>query len=495
MGKRGVIIGLLMSLILALGVTSGRAQTSATLVVTCVDAAGQPLKDVAVSVVSLQAPKALEAKSDKEGKAVFKKVDPGIYRVLGRRKGYEPAYREPITVVAEKETTVTLAFQTGEMTKQLYFENPALVQQANQLLQTGLQALQQQRFSEAEEKLAQFLQIATFHAEGRFWYGVALAQQRKWDQGEKEIRMAVELNPNEPRYREVLDRLSEFRKRDELHEAGQRAMQNRDFKTAIAKFAELLALQPENTDVRYNLALAYANDGQYDKAIEIIDEAIRQRPQEAEYQRLKSQILEHKEYATIQKANEILAEGDQLLREGKYQDALQKYETARAMISREEPSIWFAIGRCYVGLQQVDKAIAAYQKAIELNPRKPEYHQALALIYLNAGRLDEAIRTYTEAYRQLGEPVDERLFELGQRLVQENKLDMAARVFEHVLEVNPNHAESYYELGVYNFYSADKGRARALLTKYLEIGKDPKHVEDAKNILAVMERQARPRRR
>lgn len=495
MGKTRTIAGFVLSLCLAWGASRALAQGAGTLVITCVDSAGQPLKDVTLTVMSLQVQKVLEAKSDKEGRAVFKKLDSGVYRVIGRRKGYDPIAREPLTVVAEKETAVTLHFQTGEMTKKLYFEDPALIQQANQFLQEGFQALQQQRFSEAAEKLERLLQIAPGNTEARFFYGVALAQQRKWDEGEKQIRLAVEMNPNESRYREVMERLPEFRKRDELHEAGQQAMQNRDFKTAIAKFSELLALQPENTDVRYNLALAYANDGQYDKAIEIIDEAIRQRPQEAEYQRLKSQILEHKEYATIQKANEILAEGDQLLRDGKYQEALQKYETARQMIAREEPSIWFAMGRCYVGLQQMDKAIAAYRKAIELNPRKPEYHQALALLYLNEGRLADAIHAYTEAYTQLGEPVDERLFELGQRLIQENKLDMAAQVFERVLELNPNHAESYYELGVYNFYNADKGRARALLTKYVELGKDPKHLEDAKNILAVMERQARPRRR
>ncbi len=495
MGKKGKIVGLILSLCLAWGASRALAQGTGTLVITCVDSAGQPLKDVNLTVMSLQVQKVLEAKSDKEGKAVFKKLDPGVYRVIGRRKGYDPIAREPLTVVAEKETAVTLPFQTGEVTKKLYFEDPALIQQANQLLQEGFQALQQQRFSEAAEKLEQLLRIAPGNAEARFFYGVALAQQRKWDEGEKQMRLAIEMNPNEPRYREVVERLPEFRKHDELHEAGQRAMQNRDFKTAIAKFTELLALQPENTDVRYNLALAYANDGQYDKAIEIIDEAIRRRPQEAEYQRLKSQILEHKEYATIQKANEILAEGDQLLRDGKYQEALQKYETARQMIAREEPSIWFAMGRCYVGLQQPDKAIAAYHKAIELNPRKPEYHQALALLYLNEGRLAEALRAYTEAYAQLGEPVDERLFELGQLLIQENKLDMAAQVFERVLELNPNHAESYYELGVYNFYNADKGRARTLLTKYIEIGKDPKHLEDAKNILTVMGRQTRPRRR
>ncbi len=495
MGKRIVQIGIVVGLSLVLGGSGVWAQQKATLVVTCLDSAGQPVKDVEFILMSLQVQKIVRAKSDKQGKAVFKDLDPGVYRLIGRRKEYDPVSREPLTLVAEKETALTLSLQPGDMNKKLYFEDMALIQQANRFLQEGIEALQQQRFSEAEEKLAQFLKIAPFNAEGRFLYGVALAQQRKWEQGEKEIRLAAEWNPNESRYQEVIGKLAEFRRRDELHEAGQKAMQNRDFKTAIAKFTELLALQPENTDIRYNLALAYANDGQYDKAIEIIDEAIRQKPQDPEYQRLKSQILEHKEYAAIQKANQILAEGDQLLREGKYQEALQKYEAARAMISREEPSIWFAMGRCYVGLQQMDKAVAAYQKAIELNPRKPEYHQALALLYLNQGNLNEAIRVYMDLYKQLGEPVDERLFELGQRLIQENKMEMAAQVFERVIEVNPNHAESYYELGVYNFYSADKGRARTLLQKYLELGKDPKHLEDARNILAVMNRQARPRRR
>ena len=114
MGKRSVILGLVVSLGMVLAASAARAQATATLVITCVDAAGQPLKDVNLTLMSLQVQKVLEAKSDKEGKAVFKKLDQGAYRVIGRRKGYEPTYREPITVVPERETAVTLQFQAGE---------------------------------------------------------------------------------------------------------------------------------------------------------------------------------------------------------------------------------------------------------------------------------------------------------------------------------------------------------------------------------------------
>ncbi|MFZ0431011.1 MAG: hypothetical protein WAO20_23055, partial [Acidobacteriota bacterium] len=60
--------------------------------------------------------------------------------------------------------------------------------------------------------------------------------------------------------------------------------------------------------------------------------------------------------------------------------------------------------------------------------------------------------------------------------------------FEKLLEVNPQFAEGYYELGMGLFYDAnDRSRARDLLQKYLTLGKDEAHLDNARNVLTVIE--------
>lgn len=463
-------------------------QATGTLLVKCVDASGQPLKDVRLWVMGLRMTSPLEGKSDKNGEATFKKLGVGLYRVVGRKNGFEPSYHEPVRIAAQAQHTITLQFQPGDVNKKLYFEDPALLQQANQLFQEGFKLLQEQKYPEAAAKLSESLKIVPANPEGHYFLGIALLQQRKWEEGQKEIETAVALNPEESRYREVLKILPALRLGDE----GSEAMARRDFKTAIAKYSEQLRLQPDNTDTMYNLALALANDGQHDRALEFIRDAIRRKPEEAAYRNLENLILQHKEQFTLQQAAKLLAEGDQLIKDGNYQAALEKYESGRKMLPKEEPAVWYAIGRCHAHLNHPEEAIAAYQKAVHLDPKKPEYSQALAALYLEQKRVSDAISVYEALYQQLGEHADEKLFELGKKYLADNNSELGVPLLEYVQRINPTHAESCYELGVYYYYAGDKAKAKPLLTKYVEIGKDQKHLEDVKALLAVIERSAKP---
>jgi tetratricopeptide (TPR) repeat protein len=373
------------------------------------------------------------------------------------------------------------------MTKKLYFEDQAQIQQATRLYQEGINALQLQKFPDAAAKLSEALKIIPSNAEGHFWLGYALIQQAKWDEGKKEIEAAMAINPDEGRYQEVIKVLPAAR----LGYEGQEAMQKRDFKTAIVKFAEQVKLQPDVSDVYYNLALAYANDAQYDKGMEYVEEALKRKPNDADYLELKKRIPQHKEQALYQQAAQIFNEGDRLFREGQFQAALDKYEAGRLVLPKEAPAVWFAIGRCHAQLKHPDEAIAAYQKAIALEPKKPEYSQSLATLYLEQKRIQDALRVYESLYQQTGEPVDEKLFDLGKRLLGDTNSD-GTIVLQRVLEVNPNHAEAYYELGIYTFYNVDKEKSKPMLTKYVEVGKDQKHLEDVKALLAVLNPPAKP---
>jgi tetratricopeptide (TPR) repeat protein len=97
-------------------------------------------------------------------------------------------------------------------------------------------------------------------------------------------------------------------------------------------------------------------------------------------------------------------------------------------------------------------------------------------------------QTYADWYGQPSSTTkpDEGLFGLGKEFLGQEKNELAVTAFNKVLVINPDYAEAYYELGVNDFYNGGKTKAKDLLTKYIGIGKDQRHIDDAKAILAVM---------
>ncbi len=134
-----------------------------------------------------------------------------------------------------------------------------------------------------------------------------------------------------------------------------------------------------------------------------------------------------------------------------------------------------AIEKAKVALQDIDK----------------QYHQVLweemTTAYLALEKYPEAIDARQKVLEMKGEPVDQGLFDLGQEFVRKGKQAQARMVFEKVLQVNPNFAEAYYQLGMDYFYELnDKVRAKTMLEKYIEMGKDETNLNNAKNVLIVM---------
>lgn len=66
---------------------------------------------------------------------------------------------------------------------------------------------------------------------------------------------------------------------------------------------------------------------------------------------------------------------------------------------------WAALGEAYQHLEQIDRAAACYQRALEINPRNPQPYRGLHSIYSKLGMKEQADR-YLKAYEafDLGEP-------------------------------------------------------------------------------------------
>ena len=81
-------------------------------------------------------------------------------------------------------------------------------------------------------------------------------------------------------------------------------------------------------------------------------------------------------------------------------------------------------GAAFAEKGQYDRAIAYFNKAIEINPKLAEAYYNRGLVYKEKGQYDKAISDFTKA-----------------------------------IEINPRHADAYYSRGVVYYYKKDYEKA------------------------------------
>ncbi|HRR27417.1 MAG TPA: tetratricopeptide repeat protein, partial [Acidobacteriota bacterium] len=290
--------------------------------------------------------------------------------------------------------------------------------------------------------------------------------QKQWDKAEESLHRAQALleifaraNPNNPMLRQQLENIRQQVELMPLRKlAGEidTAMENKEFETAVDKLEEMAELQPNNPNVYYSAALAYIQMNRMDEAVEQLDKAIELDPNQQAFTELKGRIGQIQEARAEAALKAKVATVQSLNQEGKHAEAIEKAKESLEEVGDDlKPTLWAEMANAYMALKDYPQAVAAYTKYLELK----------------------------------GEPVDQGLFELGQRFVRAGNQEQAKLVFEKVLEVNPAYAEAYYQLGMHAFYEEnDKEKAKQLLSKYLEIGQDENNRNNAQNVLVVIEK-------
>ena len=474
--------------------------------VKCVDQGGNALSGVQVLVQQLGSGKWKDKKSDGKGVARFEKLDGGIYRVVARQQGFAPAFYEFARIKEGAQETVSLNFAPGDSARKLYFEDQSLSQKSMEALQQGVEALKAGKFDEAEKQIRAAIELNPSNPEAHFNLAIGYAQQNKWEPAENALRKASELSgmlaeiqqslkPSEPNpYAEIQQRAEGLRAKLpglKLRMEANEQLTKRNFKEAVAKFQEVLKSTPDDPDVYYSLAVAQAHAELYDEATQSVEKAMQLKPEEKAYGDLKKQIADRKVNAVLIKAQSVLDQGQELYKKGDYAGALQKYEEARAMIQGKKQAIaWSLIAKAHAQLNHPDQAIEAFKQAMDLAPDEANRRNELAQYYLSQKRYDQALELYSDPRGAGSEQVDQTLFALGQKMSKEGNAEVAQLAYEKALKANPNNAEVYYELGMTYFYNKkDAKRAKEMLTKYQEIGKDKDHLNNTHSVLVVIARR------
>jgi len=129
--------------------------------------------------------------------------------------------------------------------------------------------------------------------------------------------------------------------------------------------------------------------------------------------------------------------------------AVTEFEAAKAASNEKDPNlqlIMARLGDAYDSAGRTDDAIAAYKRAIELQPSFA-YYNNLGGIYGRAGKVDEATAAYQKAAEVDPAQAAQAWRNFGITMYNANKYKEAVEPLKKATELDPKNAQAWYLLG------------------------------------------------
>lgn len=254
--------------------------------------------------------------------------------------------------------------------------------------------------------------LSMFPDDARSHYnlGVALIKSGKLEQGEKEYRLAIELDPDAEIAHNSLGNLlllQERREEAELH------------------FREAVRIKPRYVKARVYLGVLLRENGEYEEAILHFRAA-----------------LERESDDPV--VNKNL--GNTLLRSGNAEEGLPYLRKAQ-LKTPKDTELLLDVAECLMHLGQGEEAISVYREVLEIDNKQLPAHYNLALLLQQKGMSEEALAHYRSAERLAKYPKD-LLYNFGNQLFRLNELDEAEKVYMNFLSITPSFIKAYNNLGL-----------------------------------------------
>jgi tetratricopeptide (TPR) repeat protein len=167
--------------------------------------------------------------------------------------------------------------------------------------------------------------------------------------------------------------------------------------------------------------------------------------------------------------------------------------------------IWGNLADAYVGQAStktgaekqaaLDKSFEAFNKAIQLKPDDPAYHNNYALALAQGKKFPEAEAELNKAAQLDPTDAAKYYYNLGALLVNTGQLEPAGEAFKKALDANPNYADAQYQYGIYLMSKATTtadGKivpppgTKEAFEKYLELAPNGPNADAAKGMLTTM---------
>ena len=243
-------------------------------------------------------------------------------------------------------------------------------------------------------------------------------------------------------------------------ERGNRYLQQGDFKRAVSELEVATSGLNKDTHLWLNYGIARLLNKQYSEAIAVLENTLTVIHDTENTPRNPTDIADLK----VQTHYNL---GLAYYHDGKIEKAIAAYQTAIQL----EPNFadaYGGLGVIYWRTGDLDAAIRHCQKAIKIAPENIEFHQNLTQIYWQQGMYDRAAIGY-RIILELNPSDENALHHLGIILLSKQEYDEAVSCFQKVLQRNPNNALAHGALG----------------TAYYKLGEEDPAIREFKEVLRL----------
>ncbi|MEM8998183.1 MAG: tetratricopeptide repeat protein, partial [Acidobacteriota bacterium] len=204
-----------------------------------------------------------------------------------------------------------------------------------------------------------------------------------------------------------------------------------NFQQASIGLAQVVRLQPENVEARYQLAIAYGNIEELDRSLEEMEKVVSADPSlvDAKVQLGKLHLDLGRPASAVEPLRRALAQapddpdagwllGRAEMATGAVQTAVATFEAAQRKARRAGRSVpswahneW---GAALAQTGRLEEAFSHFEKALAADPNDAQTLFYLGLVYEGTGRVEEAVEHYCRSMRvQPNPPSAGRLQQLG----------------------------------------------------------------------------------